>query len=64
MHRRRTAEQALEFLQDIAADESDGEFSDSDNEKINNAFASASRQRYLIQKNRQMMKKRIFKIAQ
>ena len=64
MHRRRTAEQALEFLQDIAADESDGEFSDSDNEKINNAFASASNQRYLIQKNRQMMKKRIFKIAQ
>ena len=43
MHRRRTAEQALEFLQDIAADESDGEFSDSDNEKINNAFASASK---------------------
>ena len=43
MHRRRTAEQALEFLQDIAADESDGEFSDSDNKKINNAFASASK---------------------
>ena len=43
MHRRRTAEQALEFLQDIAADESDGEFSDSDNEKINNAFALRQR---------------------
>ena len=43
MHRRHTAEQALEFLQDIAADESDGEFLDSDNEEINNAFASASK---------------------
>ena len=43
MHRRRTAEQALEFLQDIAADESDGEFSNSDNEEINNALASASK---------------------
>ena len=64
MHRRRTAEQALEFLQNIAADESDGEFLDSDNEEINNAFASASKTGYLIQKNRQMMKKRIFKIAQ
>ena len=43
MHRRHTAEQALEFLQDIAADESDGKFLDSDNEEINNAFASASK---------------------
>ena len=42
MHRRRTAEQALEFFQDIAADESDGKFSDSDNEEINDAFGWAS----------------------
>ena len=65
MHRRRTAEQALELLQDIAADESDGEFSDSDNEKINNAFASASKAEVSdSEKSTQMMKKRIFKIAQ
>ena len=43
MHRRRAAELSLEFSQNIAADEFDGEVSYSDSKKINKAFASASK---------------------